>query len=117
MYLIENIQSFSTPGALGWVAAAENEGIKKVVRLNHSALAMQAAKAMPASRQKSKTGHIVCLHLLGMLAENSRAVAARGAAGSADTGVSGCAAQTMLPGYSQPGQQLHEKQYALAFHG
>ncbi|HJP50631.1 MAG: hypothetical protein QGH99_05540 [Pseudomonadales bacterium] len=35
----------------------------------HSELAMKAAKRMTRTRHKEKTGHIVCQHLLGMLAE------------------------------------------------
>ncbi|MBV1879423.1 MAG: hypothetical protein KUG79_17410 [Pseudomonadales bacterium] len=119
MYLIENIQSFSTAGASRWVAA-ETEGSKKVVRLNHSALAMQAAKAMPASRQKSKTGHIVCLHLLKMLAENGQAASSANSAPASFENPAPASFKNNVPqmprAYAELEQQ-HEKQYALAFHG
>jgi hypothetical protein len=38
-----------------------------LVGLNHSMMAMQAAKRMRNSKQKRKTGHVVCHHLRMML--------------------------------------------------
>lgn len=56
----------------------------------HSALAMEAAKKMRRSRQKYKTGHLVCYHLQRML-ESTEA----------------------LP--SKPSHGHHEAQYHLGF--
>lgn len=39
-----------------------------IIGLNHSIMAMQAAKRMRSSKQKRKTGHVVCHHLRMMLA-------------------------------------------------
>ena len=36
---------------------------------SHSDLAMAAAKKMRKTRSKEKTGHLVCVHLLGMLSD------------------------------------------------
>lgn len=39
-----------------------------VIGFNHSMMAMNAAKRMRRSKQKQKTGHVVCHHLRMMLA-------------------------------------------------
>ena len=39
-------------------------------QLDHSVLAMRAARGMRRSSHKEKTGRIICRHLLDMLAEN-----------------------------------------------
>ncbi len=47
-----------------------------LVEVDHSAMAMQAAKQMRRSRQKQKTGRVICHHLRMMLATETP-VAAR----------------------------------------
>ena len=39
----------------------------KVPYSNHAVMAMEAARSMTNTRQKLKTGHFVCYHLLKML--------------------------------------------------
>ena len=42
--------------------------LSQAIGLNHSAMAMKAAKQMRRSKQKQKTGRVVCHHLRMMLA-------------------------------------------------
>ncbi|MEX2489951.1 MAG: hypothetical protein WD356_10550 [Pseudomonadales bacterium] len=54
------------------------EKIIQARKLSHSALAMRAAKGMGRSRQKEKTGRVVCHHLLKMLESGDGEHSSRG---------------------------------------
>ena len=45
-----------------------NTKMDVAVEVDHSAMAMQAARQMRRSRQKQKTGRVICHHLRMMLA-------------------------------------------------
>ncbi len=52
---------------MGVAQANRQQMVSSIVGLNHSMMAMQAAKRMRSSKQKRRTGHVVCHHLRMML--------------------------------------------------
>ena len=54
-------------------AGQDRQEHQTVAEVDHSALAMRAAKRMRRSKHKEKTGHKVCHHLLEMIREASDA--------------------------------------------
>lgn len=68
------IKDVSAPGRMLIGAnPAPGQGIRPSAQIgefpNHSQLAMKAARRMRQSKQKIRTGHTVCKHLLMMLSE------------------------------------------------
>ncbi|MFP6809001.1 MAG: hypothetical protein VB957_17735 [Pseudomonadales bacterium] len=101
--------------------------LSQVIGLNHSAMAMKAAKQMRRSKQKQRTGRVVCHHLRMMLAANASAPAREnGRVSDSNSGARQRNSFNAIPFYSIPfdsntfnsgngtAENLAQKQYSLS---